>query len=433
MEVMNAFHPIPRRTLLKGAGACLALPALEIMESPLVAADNAGRPKRGEAKIPLRLGIFHKGNGIDPANWEANGSETDFRLSKNLHPLEKHQAEIVVLSNVSNQPKGDHYGAMPLFMTGIQNRNPGQTFDQVIAEKIGSQSQFQSFQLSAEPVDVRSTTLNSLAYDREGRPKYVERNAQFAFDRLFRGLSGSRQRNKISSVLDAVQEPAGKLLKRASRTDRQVLHNYLDSIREVEMEIEKQNQVDRARPNLEKVKGDVVKLDDFPSKMKTMMDLVALAFWTDATRVASCIMALESSRRIHDFLGLTADFHWSSHFERNSRLAEQFNQANTWYVEQFAYAVTRMKSLPEFDGSSVFDHSVLMFGSGLSHGGKHVGSNLPLVLAGGKHCGLNTGRLLKYPDQPPHANCLLTLIQHFGIPAESYSNSTGTLDRLRKS
>ena len=103
---------------------------------------------------------------------------------------------------------------------------------------------------------------------------------------------------------------------------------------------------------------------------------------------------------------------------------------NAWYVSQFGNAITKMKSLKEYDGSSVFDHSVLMFGSGLGHGSNHEGSNLPLVLAGGSHSGLNTGRLLKYPEQPPHANCLLTLIQNFGVELDQYTNSTGTLDRV---
>ena len=421
---MKSSYQIPRRSLLRCAGVALALPALEIMQPAM--AEDASR------KIPLRLGVFHKGNGIDPAGWEAQGTETDFTLSRNLEPLRALKDDIVVLSNVSNQAKGDHYGAMPLFMTGVQNRNPGQTFDQVIADHVGKTTPFTSFQLSAEPVDVRSTTLNSLAYDSEGRALFVERNAQFAFDRLFRGLSDRGVRQEMGSVLDAVRGPTSALLRRASQNDRQVIANYLDSVREVELAIEKHDQTDQTRPNLSQVKNEIVQLDDFPSKMKTMMDLVALAFWTDATRVASCIMALESSRRIHDFLSLKADYHWSSHFEKNKRLAEEFNTANTWYVSQFGYAIQRMKELKEFDGSSVFDHSVLMFGSGLSHGGQHTGSNLPLVLAGGQHSGLHTGRLLTYPKQPPHANCLLTLIQHFGVEQDQYSNSTGTLDRLRK-
>lgn len=421
---MKNSYLIPRRSLLRGAGVALALPALEIMQAAM--ADDQQR------KIPLRLGVFHKGNGIDPAGWEAQGTETDFTLSRNLEPLESLKDDIVVLSNVSNQAKGDHYGAMPLFMTGVQNRSPGQTFDQVIADHVGQTTQFKSFQLSADPVDVRSTTLNSLAYDHEGRALFVERNAQFAFDRLFRGLSDSGVRREMGSVLDAVREPTSALLRRASTSDKQVIASYLDSVREVELAIEKHEQTDHVRPNLSQVKNDVIRLDDFPSKMKTMMDLVALAFWTDATRVASCIMALESSRRIHDFLSLKADYHWSSHFEKNNRLAEEFNTANTWYVSQFGYAIQRMKQLKEYDGTSVFDHSVLMFGSGLSHGGQHTGSNLPLLLAGGKQSGLQTGRLLAYPRQPPHANCLLTLIQHFGVEQDKYSNSTGTLDRLRK-
>ena len=418
---------IPRRSFLRGAGACLALPALEIMAPATSGAGNGTR-----TEIPLRLGVFHKGNGIDPAGWEAAGSETEFTLSKNLAPLQPYVDDLIVLSNVSNQARGDHYGAMPLFMTGVQTRSPGYTFDQVIADRIGRDTQFKSFQLSAEPVDVRSTTLNSLAYDRQGRAAFVERNAQFAFDRLFRGLGDAGVRNELGSVLDAVRDPTVTLMQRASRLDRKVIANYLDSVRDVELAIERQEKEAAPRPHLDKVRTDVVSLEDFPSKMKTMVDLVALAFWTDATRVASCIMALESSRRIHDFLNLKADFHWSSHFERNQKLAAEFNTANTWYVSQFAAAIEKMKSLQEYDGSSVFDHVVLMFGSGLSHGNQHTGSNLPLLLAGGKHSGLNTGHLLKYPGQPPHANCLLTLIQHFGLEQESYSNSTGVLDRVRK-
>ena len=423
----QGYYEIPRRSFLTGAGVCMALPALEIM-SPAIGYAKTPAKRR----IPLRLGVFHKGNGIDPNGWEAKGSETKFNLSKNLTPLKPYMKDIVVLSNVSNQSKGDHYGAMPLFMTGIQNRRPVHTFDQVIADHVGKKTQFPSFHLSAEPVDIRSTTLNSLAYDKQGRPKFVERNAQFAFDRLFRGLGDKGVRQQLSSVLDAVREPTAALLKRASSLDKKVISNYLDSVREVELAIKRQERSGLPRPYLDKVGSNVIRLDDFPSKMKTMVDLVALAFWTDATRVSTCIMALESSRRIHDFLSLKADFHWSSHFEKNKRLEREFNTANTWYVAQFGKAIEKMKSLKEFDGSSVFDNSVLMFGSGLSHGNKHYGSNLPLLLAGGANSGLNTGRLLRYPKQPPHANCLLTLIQHFGVEQPKYSNSTGTLAGVRK-
>jgi hypothetical protein len=419
-------YRIPRRSFLRGAGVCMAIPTLEIMSS------SVGGIETSNQEIPLRLGIFHKGNGIDPRAWQVEGTEDEFELSQNLEPLTKVKEDIIVLSNVSNQPKGDHYGAMPLFMTGVQNRNPKYTFDQVIADQIGTSTAFKSFQLSAEPVDIRSTTLNSLAYDQQGRAKFVERNAQFAFDRLFRGLNDAGVRDELTSVLDAVLEPSRDLMKRASRTDKVVVSNYLDAVREVELAIENQEKVEKIGVSERVVGDEVVQLGSFPEKMKTMSDLVALAFWTDATRVASCIMALESSRRIHDFLELKADFHWSSHFERNDDLAMQFNTANTWYVDQFRLAIEKMKSLKEYDGSSVFDHSVLMFGSGLSHGGQHVGSNLPIVLAGGKSSGLNTGKFLDYPDQPPHANCLLTLIQHFGVDVEQYSNSTGSLDRIRK-
>ena len=119
-------------------------------------------------------------------------------------------------------------------------------------------------------------------------------------------------------------------MNRASRSDKLVIANYLDSVRDVELAIEQQEKLVKPHGSTRQVDDDVIQLANFPAKMKTMTDLVALAFWTDATRVASCIMALESSRRIHDFLELKADFHWSSHFDRNEKLAVQFNKANTW-------------------------------------------------------------------------------------------------------
>jgi hypothetical protein len=419
----QGYYKIPRRSFLIGAGACLALPTLEIM--------GAALSKEKARKIPLRLGVFHKGNGIDPKAWQSKGTETKFTLSENLHGLKNHINDVAVLSNINNH-KGDHYGAMPLLMTGLQSRNPEYTFDQVIADKIGAETQFKSFHMSADPVDIRSITLNSLSHDKNGRPLFVERNAQFAFNRLFRGLSDKNVRQEQSSILDAVRQPTADLLKRASHLDKQVIANYLDSVRDVELAIKRQESSGNQRRNLDKVNSDVLNLEDFPAKIKTMSDLIALAFWTDTTRVASFNMAQESSRRIHDFLGLKADFHWSSHFDKNKKLAVEFNKANTWYVAQFGQAIEKMKSLKEVDGSSVFDNSVLMFGSGLSHGGKHSAVNMPLILAGGKNSGLNTGRFLHYSDKPSHANCLLTLIQHFGVEMDSYSKSTGTLDRLRK-
>ena len=241
---MKNQYLIPRRSFLRGAGVCMAVPALEIM-SPAIAKAESTSPE-----IPLRLGIFHKGNGIDPRAWQIDGTESEFELSQNLQPLQALKDDIIVLSNVSNESKGDHYGAMPLFMTGLQNRKPKYTFDQVIADKIGTSTAFKSFQLSADPVDIRATTLNSLAYDEQGRAKFVERNAQFAFDRLFRGLGDAGVRAEMTSVLDAVREPTRALLNRASRSDKLVIANYLDSVRDVELAIEQQEKLEKPHGRL---------------------------------------------------------------------------------------------------------------------------------------------------------------------------------------
>ena len=235
----------------------------------------------------------------------------------------------------------------------------------------------------------------------------------------------------MSSVLDAVRQPTAELMKKASNNDKQVIANYLDSVRDVEKAIQRQENTSQ-RPNMDKINSDFIEVENFPAKIKTMSELVALAFWTDSTRVMTFNMSQESSRRIHDFIGLKADYHWSSHFDKNKKLALEFNTANTWYVAQFVKAVEKMKTLKEVDGSTVFDNSILTFGSGLSHGGKHWGSNLPALLAGGKNSGLNTGRFVHYEKEVPQANFLLTLIQHFGVEMDKYTKSTGTLDRIRK-
>lgn len=417
----QGYYQIPRRTFLTGVGASLAIPTLEIMGK---AANEAG------AEPPLRLGVLHKGNGVEQKFWKCQGSEKDFTLSPNTKPLERHKQDIIAFSNVGIT-SCSHYGAMSLFMTGkaTAGQRPGHTFDQVIADQIGNETQFKSFHLSSDPVDVRNSTLNNLAHDQSGRPLHVERNARFAFDRLFRGLGDKKVRQEMSSVLDAVKDPMSSLLKKGSNLDREVLSDYLDSVRDVEKSIEKQEKL-KARPNIDQVTDEFVSVEDIPTTMDTMSQLMALAFWTDSTRVMTYNLAQESSRRIHDFLGLKIDYHGGSHYAKEQERSREFNIANNWYMAQVAALIDKLKSLKEVNGGTVFDHSVLVFGSGLGSGNTHDGRDLPYLLAGGKGCGLNTGSFLHYEKGVPNANLLLSLIQHFGVETDKYSASTGTIDRL---
>ncbi|MDG1364368.1 MAG: DUF1552 domain-containing protein [Akkermansiaceae bacterium] len=412
---------IDRRTLLKGAGACLALPALDIMNPAL------GAPQQN--KMPMRLGVFYKGNGVHPLSWDVSGSQNKFTMSPILQPLAPHQKDILALTNVGNFGNGFHEHAPQYFMSGEFDRtNPKYSFDQLVADSIGNDTLLKSFQLSADPVETSTPHYNSLSYDKSGKSLFTERDMHFAFDTLFKGHDKKRMDHTLS-VLDVVSDQTKSLIRKSSRRDKETISRYLDAVRELEMSIGRQKEDKSERLHLDKVKQPTF-IDKFDKRMKSIMDMTAMAFWTDTTRVMSCIMAVELSRRLHEFLDVKNEFHRSSHFVRNMAALPDYNKINSWYVSQFAYLISQLKSLKEPDGTSVFDNSVLMFGSGMKHGDYHTVTDLPLVISGGGGGQLKTGRWLKYPNKVPMSDFLLSMIKLFDPEIKEYGGSTTPLEGL---
>jgi hypothetical protein len=426
--------PISRRTLLRGTGAALALPWLEIMSPALGSSAPARTP-------PLRLGVLFKGNGVHPPSWDIAGrSETDFALSPLLEPLAPLRDKVLILSNLAHREGGgNHHAAAVAFLSGAAT--PGSidvpqpvTIDQLAADRLGQQTPLRSLELTADSLFLSQPRCSYISYGLDGKPVPREDDPQIVFDRLFRGLASGQRLARTRSILDAVREDASGLRRSASRADGRTLDAYFEAVRGVERTIEategpsSQGRWLPARPP-ELSRPPVLKA--FPERIKALLDLMVLAFWTDSTRIATFMLANDNSRLVFDFLGINEEHHYISHFVRHPGVESirRFNAITRWHVAQFAYLIGRLAEISEGEGT-LLDHCLLLFGSGLKHGDYHTASDLPVVLAGGGGGTLKTGRWVRYPEPQPYANLLLALLQRLGVAASHFGSSTGPLAGL---
>jgi len=417
-------YQIPRRTFLKGAGVSLAVPFLDIM-SPAVS-----YAKAKAVADPVRLCVLYKGCGVNPHSWDiVGGTETKFELSKILRPLAPVQKDILVLGNLDNDGVSSHMDAPGTFMSATKHKNPNRySFDQRIADRLGGQTPIKSVQLTADNVWKQHPWLNILSYDKTHQPLRGQHDPQSAFDLIFKNAAQAKRQTELASVLDGVKDASSSLLRRASTQDQQVLQQYFDSLRDVEKGIERaraNGQAAAADPKLAQV-DPALEVGNLGERIKAMMDLIALAFWTDSTRVASCMLANTNSRIHYDFMGVNAEFHYVSHHVRNKKVLPKYDGINTWHTAQLRYLIEKLKTLPDGSGT-VFDNSLILWGSGIKHGDYHSLTDLPLVLAGGGGGQVALGRHVRYPKAQPYANLLLTLMKLMGAPAPSIGDSTGLL------
>ena len=414
---------IPRRQLLKGAGFSMALPLLDIMSPALTRA-------KPTSQSPVRLCVLYKGCGVNPHSWDiVGGTETSFELSRILKPLAPVQDDILVLGNLDNQGSSDHMDAPGTFMSATKHKNNNRySFDQRVADRIGSDTPIKSMQLTADNVWKQHPWLNVLSYDKNHQPLRGHHDPQVAFDMMFRDSSRAGRQKQLLSVLDGVKEASSSLSKKVSLRDKRVLEQYYDSIRDVENSIQQARQNSRDVGLDKKLSGidPSLKVGNLGERIKAMLDLITLAFWTDSTRVVSCMLANTNSRVHYDFMGVNAEFHYVSHHVRNKKVLPQYDKINIWHSGQLRYLIDKMKTIKEGNGS-LFDNSLILWGSGIKHGDYHSLTDLPLVLAGGGGGKVNLGRHVRYPKAQPYANLLLTLMTIMGTPPESIGDATGTL------
>ena len=416
---------IDRRTFLRGVtGPLLPLPFLNLMQRPSWAA-----PK---PQPPLRFVTLFKPNGVHPPSWNINGgSEFDFRMSPLMKPFEKHKDDLLILDNLGDFGFSSHANSTRRFLSGHHENLSSASIDQLIADKIAGDTVHRSLELTTEGLFPNQIGCSYISYDRKGSPIPRESDPQLVFDRLFRNpFADPTKRLQMSSLLDRVSEDARRLARKAGVEDRQTLDQYLTVVRETEKRLQ----------NMETAKSSVVEREQLrrpsvPSNLneqvESMIDLITLALWTDSTRCVTYMLGNSNSRMVFDFLGITQQHHYLSHFFRNfsRQNLDALLKISLWHMEKFDYMLTRMKSFKDHTGT-LLDHSLVLYGSGMGHSDNHTATRVPIVLAGHGGGLLKTGRYLRYAENQRLGRLHLTLLQKFGIDVEGYGGAMSPLPGL---
>ena len=442
---------LSRRTVLRGLGATVALPLLDGMVPALAAAmrTTGAAPAR-------RLGAIYVPNGVEMRAWTPTTEGTGFAFTPILKPLEPFRDQVCVLSGLADKPAvplpgegiGDHARAASTWLTGVHVKKTegpdiraGVSLDQLAAQTLGKETQLASLELALDSVEVLGACdagyscayANTIAWRTPTTPLPMENNPRAVFERLFGAadstdVAARRARlHEDRSVLDLVTDQAGALKQTLGPGDRHKLTQYLDAVRDAERRIQRaEEQSGREMPVVEKPVGIP---DTFEAHAKLMYDLLVLAYQTDLTRVATFMIGKEVSGRAFPEIGVADGHHSLSHHQNDPAKLEKLAKLNNYHIQMFAYFLDQMRSTPDGDGS-LLDHSILVYGSGISDGNIHFHLDLPMLLVGGGAGTLTGGRHVRYANDTPITNLYVAMLDKLGRPAEQFGDSTGQLDYL---
>ena len=438
---------LPRRTFLKGMGAAIALPMLDAM-TPAFAAPAAGAR-------PLRLAFTYVPNGVTMAEWTPSADGSSFQFSRVLKPLAPFRDDLLVISglaqangNAIGDGPGDHARAAASYLTGVHPHKTagadirnGVSVDQIAAQHLGRDTRFASLELGCD--DSRTVGncdsgyscayTNSLAWRGPATPMPPETNPRLVFERLFGDVDTSvprevrvRRLHDRRSILDMVRERAARLSADLGASDRRKLDEYLTSVRDIELRIQKaEDDPTMIAPPMEKPSGIPVEYADY---VNLMFDLQLVAFQTDLTRVVTLMMGREGSMRTYPEIGVADPHHPLTHHRGNAEWIERVTKINTHHMELFAGFIAKLRSTPDGDGT-LLDHSIVVYGSGLSDGNRHTHEDLPVVVVG-NGSGFRNGRHVAYEHGTPMNNLYISLLDRLGVRTEQLGDSTGALEHL---
>lgn len=440
-------YAISRRTLLRGVGATLALPWLEIMSARTVHSATDGQAR----KWPTRFAALYMPNGVRDDTWTPSGEGAKFELSTTLSPLENVKNELLVPTNLWNAASnfGDgHYVKTSGWLTcttitksvGIDVSCNGVSLDQVIARHHAGSTPIASMELAIDPVssgvdtNVGYTRVygSHIAWAGPTQPLPREINPRLAFERLFRaGQPRTAGDAQELALLDRVIEDADILRKQLGAADRRRMDDYLESVRSLEKRIQ---DLDRG----ERTWKPLVQLDlrrqpptGIPSThaehVRMMLDIIALAFQSDTTRVCTFMFGNSVSGKSFSFLeGVSGGHHDQSHHQGDEDKLRQYELITRWHIEQYAYLLGRLRDMQEGE-SNVLCNSMILLGNEIRDGNRHSPHNLPLLLGGRGGGRIAAGQHLVFPEDTPLSNLYLCLLEACGLPRARFADSTGPL------
>lgn len=440
---------LPRRTFLRGVGASLALPLLDAMVPALTAvAQTAARPVQ-------RLGFVYIPNGAVLDHWTPLRTGTQFDLPAILSPLASLRDHLVVVSGLGLKAAeamgdggGDHSRAPAAWLNAVHPKKTegadvraGMTADQIAARALGQHTPLASLEVCLEPGDLAGSCggagyscvyVNTISWRTETTPVPMENNPRIVFERLFgNGASVDERLAELRadrSLLDSVTAEIAALNRTLGSQDRDRVTEYVDAIRDIERRIQKAESRNATAVDLPLPSRPTGIPRDFEEHIKLMYDLQAIAFQADLTRVITFLTGRETSQRTHPQIGVPDPHHSTSHHQDDPQKIAKLVKINTYHVDLFRYFLERLRATPDGDGN-LLDHSLILYGGGISDGNLHDHSPLPLVLAGGGAGRVKGGRHLAYPKDTPLANLLITLLDKSGVPPpDRIGDSTGPLD-----
>ena len=433
---------LPRRTLLRGMGAAVALPLLDSMV-PAMSATSAtpARPVR-------RLGYVFIPMGSDIGRWTPPGDDSLAELSPILRPLESHKDHVTVVTNMElkNAYPGTHATSNSAFLscakaklTESSDYYLGTTVDQIAAGEIGQDTRLPSLELGMDLLDVvgqcddgfACVYQNNLSWSSPTTPLPYEAHPRKVFGRLFgEGNPEDRSRTlkKKASLLDQLRGDISRLERDLGSSDRLKVTQYLDSVREVErrIQIAEAGVADSEPPDMDRPVGVPA---NYADHVRLMLDLQVLALQADITRVITFQLAREGSTRSYNEIGVSEPHHPLTHHGNDTSKIAKIAKINEYHVSLFGYLLERLKNTRDGDGS-LLDHSMYMYGSGMGDPNLHDHINLPILVAGGGAGRLKGGRHVRYEERTPLANLHLTLLEKVGVRMDSFADSKGKVEEL---
>lgn len=439
---------LPRRAVLRGLGAAIALPLLDGMVPALTAQHRtAAAPVR-------RFGVFYVPNGMSMPYWFPKEEGTLAELPPTLQSLSAFKDRVLLCGGLDDESAnlvkggGDHARSAGTFLTCVPFKITSGadvfaavSMDQIAARELSKETQLASLELGIESNAMVGNCdggascayTNTIAWRTPTTPLPIENDPRAVFERLF-GTTGStdpevrmERLRRDRSILDAVGGELKGLELILGPGDQIKLDEYLDALRDIERRIQMAEQ--QSTRELPVVDQPVGVPSDYEEHAKLMMDLLTLAYQTDLTRISSFMLAREVSGRAYPEIGVSDSHHPLSHHQDEPAKLERLHKINEYHFRQFAYLVEKLAALPEADGT-MLDSTLFLYGTGISDSNTHFHDDLPIALIGGKATGIKGGRYIRYADDTPLANLHMTILDKLGVPVDAFGDSNGHLERL---
>ena len=439
---------LPRRTVLRGLSASIALPLLDSMVPALTAMSKT-------AAVPIkRFGIFYPTNGMSMPYWFPKEEGPLAALPPTLQSLSAFKDRVLLCGGLDDESAnlvkggGDHARSAGTFLTCVPFKITSGadvfaaiSMDQIAARELSKETQLASLELGIESNAMVGNCdggascayTNTIAWRTPTTPLPIENDPRAVFERLF-GTTGStdpearmERLRRDRSILDAVGGELKGLELILGPGDQIKLDEYLDALRDIERRIQMAEQ--QSTRELPVVDQPVGVPSDYAEHAKLMMDLLALAYQTDLTRISSFMLAREVSGRAYPEIGVSDSHHPLSHHQDEPAKLERLHKINEYHFQQFAYLVEKLAALPEADGT-MLDSTLFLYGTGISDSNTHFHDDLPIALVGCKATGIQGGRYVRYADDTPLANLYMTILDKLGVPVDSFGDSNGHLERL---